>query len=422
MNQRLFGNATIYLTATVVNAAIPFALLPVLTRLLSPADYGVVAMFSLMLSIFGAFTGLSVHGAVSVRYFQLSSEELAEYVASCVGILVVSTAAMAALVAVFGPWFASVTGVPADWLLVGVATAGLQFLVNVRLTLWQVTGQAWTYGAFLVTLGLGNAALSLALILGAGLAWEGRAAGQSFTVAAFALLAAAQLARNRQLALPRQWRRHVADALRFGVPLIPHALGALAIAAADRFVIVNQLGTAEAGVYLVALQFAQAIGLATDSFNKSYAPWLTKRLAGRDSVPRVAIVRGTYAYFALVLAAAWLYGLVAPALMELLVGERFRAAGALVGPIALGYAFSGCYFMVTNYVFFENRTTHIATVTFISGLLNVALMYGLVKHQGLQGAALAFLLTNAFTFFATWWVAQRVHPMPWWSAIRPNLG
>jgi Na+-driven multidrug efflux pump len=77
---------------------------------------------------------------------------------------------------------------------------------------------------------------------------------------------------------------------------------------------------------------------------------------------------------------------------------------------------------VTNYVFFENRTTHIATVTFISGLLNVALMYGLVKHQGLQGAALAFLLTNAFTFFATWWVAQRVHPMPWWSAIRPNLG
>lgn len=420
MSGRLFGNASIYMAATVVNAAIPFALLPVLTRVLTPADYGIVAMYTLMLSVLGAFTGLSVHGAVSVRYFQMPREELAEYVACCLGILGITTLVVALAVGLLGPWLVEGTSVPLDWLLVGVGVAGLQFVINVRLALWQVAGEARKYGGFLVALSVVNAAISLVLILSAGLAWQGRAAGQSIAVASFGAMAAWLLARNGYLTFPRQWRKHTADALRFGVPLIPHVLGGMAIVAADRFVIMNQLGASEAGIYMVALQFAQAIGLATDSFNKAYAPWLMKRLASAPAVPRVTIVRGTYAYFVVVLSGAWLYGSLAPALLHMMVGASFQASAPLIGMIALGYAFSGCYFMVTNYVFFENRTARIALITLATGLLNIALMYVLVERQGLQGAALAFMLTNACTFLATWWLAHRVHPMPWWRALRPQ--
>lgn len=418
LRSKLFGNAAIYLGANILNAGIPFLLLPILTRVLTPADYGTVAMFGVVLSVLGAFTGLSVHGAVGVRYFQMERKELAEYVGACVGILVISTSVLFLLVAVFGSWLAGVSGVPSDWLLVAVVLSGFQFLGNIRLSLWLVSGEAKKYGAFQITQSLLNAAVSLVLILMVGMAWEGRVLGQSLAVILFGIIALWWLLRDSLLRFSGGWRAHSRDALKFGVPLIPHVIGGLLIVAADRFVIVRLLDVAQAGIYMVALQVGQALGLVTESFNKAYAPWFMKNLSKPTEALRITIVRGTYLYFVLVLAAATAFGLLTPLFLGFLVGESFRAAGELVIYITLGFAFGGCYYMVTNYVFFESKTTVLALVTFVSGLVNIPLMFILVGHNGIAGAGQAFMLTHALSFIGTWWLAQKLHPMPWLKALR----
>jgi O-antigen/teichoic acid export membrane protein len=224
------------------------------------------------------------------------------------------------------------------------------------------------------------------------------------------------------LRFPNEWRVHSRDALKFGVPLIPHVIGGLLIVAADRFIIVKLLDVAQAGIYMVALQVGQALGLMTESFNKAYAPWLMKNLSKPTKTLRVTIVRGTYCYFVLVFVAAAAFGFFAPMFLGFLVGESFRAAGDIVIYIALGFAFGGCYYMVTNYVFFESKTTVLALITFVSGIVNIPLIFVLVGHNGIVGAGQAFMLTQALSFFGTWWLAHRLHPMPWLKAFRslPN--
>lgn len=421
LRHKLFGNAAVYLGANLLNAGIPFLLLPILTRVLTPADYGTVAMFGIVLSVFGAFTGLSVHGAIGVRYFQLEKKELAQYVGSCVGILVVSSSVLFLLIAIFGSWVAEVSSVPLDWLLVAVALSGFQFLGNIRLSLWQVAGEARRYGAFQISQSLLNAAMSLILILAVGMAWEGRVLGQTIAVMLFGSIALGWLLRDGLIRLPIEWRIQSWDALKFGIPLIPHAIGGLLIVAADRFVIVRLLDVAQAGIYMVALQVGQALGLVTESFNKAYAPWLMKNLSKPTEALRMTIVRGTYIYFALVLATAAFFGFLAPILLSFLVGESFRTAGEMVIYIAFGFAFGGCYFMVTNYVFFESKTKFLALVTFFSGITNIPLMFILIDHNGIVGAAQAFMLTNALNFIGTWWLAQKLHPMPWLKALRLTI-
>lgn len=421
LRSKLFGNAAIYLGANILNAGIPFLLLPILTRVLTPADYGTVAMFGIVLSVLGAFTGLSVHGAVGVRYFQMERKELAEYVGTCVGILVASTSVLFLLVAVFGSWLAGVSGVPSDWLLVAVVLSGFQFLGNIRLSLWQVSGEAKKYGGFQITQSLLNAAVSLILILMIGMAWEGRVLGQSVAVMMFGIIALWWLLRDGLLRFPGGWRVHSRDALKFGVPLIPHVIGGLLIVAADRFIIVRLLDVAQAGIYMVALQVGQALGLMTESFNKAYAPWLMKNLSKPTEALRVTIVRGTYCYFVLVFVAAAAFGFLAPMFIGFLVGESFRAAGDIVIYIALGFAFGGCYYMVTNYVFFESKTTVLALITFVSGIVNIPLIFVLVGYNGIIGAGQAFMLTQALSFFGTWWLAHRLHPMPWFKALKLNF-
>ena len=72
-DEGLFLNTVIYLFSNVLNASIPLLLLPILTRYLSPSDYGVVAMFQMVLAVFGALAGLSVFGAANRQYYESKS-------------------------------------------------------------------------------------------------------------------------------------------------------------------------------------------------------------------------------------------------------------------------------------------------------------------------------------------------------------
>ena len=420
-NKKLLGSVGIYLGANILNAAVPFLLMPVLTRVLSPADYGLIAMFGIVLSIVGALTGLSVHGAISVRYFQLEQGPLSQYIGACLAILVASTTVVSLLAVLFGDKIVSLTGLPADWLLVAVLISGLQFLINIRLVLYQVTGKAIRYGALQISQTMLNAAISLVLILAAGMAWEGRVIGQAVAVVAIGAVALWSLWCGGFIRRPVELAPTVRDALKFGLPLVPHTLGALLIVTVDRFVIVEMLGMASAGIYMVALQIGQVVGLLTESFNKAYAPWLMRKLADRETVPRLAIVRGTYAYFVALMLIAAFIGVLAPWFLQILVGESFQQAGRFVIYMTFGFAFGGCYYMVTNYIFFESKTSLLAVVTAVAGLVNIPLTILLVKRNGLAGAAQAFMLTQLLSFAGTWWLAQKAHPMPWSKAFTAKI-
>lgn len=73
VSDRLFGHAAIYPLSNFAIAGVPFILLPVLTRILTPAAYGVVAMFALVVAFMSVGVGLNVHRAIAVRYFDQES-------------------------------------------------------------------------------------------------------------------------------------------------------------------------------------------------------------------------------------------------------------------------------------------------------------------------------------------------------------
>lgn len=417
MAGKLARNAVVYLAANIANAAVPFLLLPILTRVLDPADYGIIAMFAVSLGIFSAFAGLSVHGAVGVRYFQLEADEMAAFVTTCVIILMSSTLVLAVSIFLMNAWLTAVTGLPRDWLVLGVFVAAAQIAGQIRLSLWQVMERPLLYGAFQLGQTLSNALLSLYFILAVGLAWQGRLIGQSVAVGTFGVLGVYWLYRAGFIVWPTRFRPHARDALRFGVPLIPHVIGGLILVVVDRIIITGLLDLASAGIYMVALQIGQILGFLTDAFNKAYAPWLMRELSLGDTIDRKMIVRGTYKYFAVVIVLALIIGLSAPLVIGVMAGQAYQDAASVVIYIALGFSFSGCYLMVTNYIFFESKTSILAYVTFTAGVIHITLTYALVSVNGISGAGQAFMISQFLTFVGTWLLSQRVHPMPWRRAI-----
>jgi O-antigen/teichoic acid export membrane protein len=81
----MLSSSAVYLFSSILNAAIPFALLPILTRHLSPTEYGEVAMLTTLVGALGAFVGLNVVGAAGRKYFDGDNgrDELRWFIGAC---------------------------------------------------------------------------------------------------------------------------------------------------------------------------------------------------------------------------------------------------------------------------------------------------------------------------------------------------
>lgn len=408
----LVRSSAVYTVSTVINAAIPLLILPVLTRYLTPADYGIVAMMGVLVGIASPFIGLNIHGAIAVKYFDTGRTDLARYIGNCFLLLSVSTAAMSVILWLFGGSISAITAFPQDWLAIIVVICISQFVVLILLTLWQMQDKPVAYGSFQVLQTALNIALTIVLVVGLRMNWQGRVEAQAGSVLVCAVIALIVLRRRGWIRFSYD-RGDVRHALKFGVPLIPHALGAMLIIQTGRIFITNMVSVADTGVYMVGFQLAMIVELFAASFNKAYAPWLYKRLSVGDPYVKRRIVKLTYLYFAGILVFAASLSLFMPWFLSFFVGKDFAGAGKYTTWIALGFAFSGMYYMVANYIFYAGATHVLAWITFATASFNVLFNYVLITMNGAVGAAQASALALFVSFVLTWILSARVYSMPW---------
>jgi O-antigen/teichoic acid export membrane protein len=397
------GSASIYAGTSALTIAAPVILLPVLTRYLSPTDYGIVAIFQVLLGLFGAFVGLNVHGAVSREYFGSQIADFPAFVSSCVLIFAVSGVVSLGVAFVFQEAIMDAAGVPAAVVMLAPLVAFATGITSIRLNLWQSQARPTPYGALQVSLSLLQVALTIWLVIDLGFGWQGRVAALGISAAIFMGVALVLL--RREGFLPARANvAYVKTALSFGVPLVPHVVGSWAIAMVDRMLLTTMVGLSATGVYAVGAQLGMAIGLLEDACNKAWVPWFFEQLeTGRPGTDK-RVIRVAIAYAALLIGAALALGLVTSQLLPFIAGPQYQGAAPFVTWIALGYAFGGIYKISVNYLFFYRRTGTIATITLLTGALNLAITTLLIKYEGAIGAAhgvcAGFFLTMLFTTVA----------------------
>lgn len=415
----LFSGAFVYLISNILNAAIPFLLLPVLTRYLTPEEYGEVAMFQMLIAALAAFTGLNTLAAANrIYYDDIHRQDMASYVGACVQILIVSSLVVVFVLSFFQELLAKELGIEPFWILMAVLVSASTFLVRLRLGQWQVRKQAAKYGAMQISMSFLNALISLFLVVVLVYGPEGRMIGQSVAPLLVCILALFLLKKDGLLAA--SWKPgFIKDAMRFGVPLIPHVGGIFLLSMVDRVVINKYLGLESVGIYMVAVQLTMAMGILFDAFNKAYMPWLFEKIKENDLHVKIKIVRWTYGYFLLALSMAIVVSLFGPTFVVWMAGDQYAAAAHVMGWLALGQAFHGMYLMVTNYIFYSKKTGFLSIATIISGALNLMFLIVFIPIFGLEGAAISFASAMMIRFFFTWILAQKCFPMPWSKVPSP---
>jgi len=418
--KRLVNSTATYALANVINSAIPFLLLPVLTRVLAPAEYGMVAMFTTVITVFSAFTGLSLHGAVSVRYFNAETKH-PRFVGTCLAVLSCSTALVLGVVWVFGGFLSDLVGLPRAWLLLAVVGSSFQALINIRLVMWQVKGVATRYGVFQILQTLFNLGVSLWLVVCIEMSWEGRGVGILVALFVFGILAVFSLfwggLASRCVDGEYAWA-----SLRFGVPLIPHSIGGMMTAISDRFILAALIGIGATGSYVVGAQVGMVVGLLADAFNKAFGPYLLRELQKLGGKADLALARQCIMVFFGFLLLSCMFVFCAPIIYKIFIGLEYYESLMVAQLIGFGNSFLGMYYVISGFIFYSERTGLLSKLTLICGLLNLGMTYLFVLVFCAVGAAIGYCIIQAVFFFGALRLCQMVCPIPWGGAFVSLLG
>ncbi|MPW36243.1 lipopolysaccharide biosynthesis protein [Vibrio sp. B1Z05] len=410
----MIKKSAIYISSSILSGIIPFLLLPILTRYLSPEEYGQVAMFNILVSGIGAISGLSVSGAAGRRFFDrgVSTAELARFNGNCFIILLLSTSATLFFLTITHNLISSYLDIPAQWIYFGVIVSFFNFSFNFRLVQWQVRGSAKTYGLLQII----NVAIvfgfSLLFVVSFELGGDGRVYATVITSMIIGCLSYLAL-RNKKLLLFEYNYNDIKSALNFGLPLIPHVLGGILLLSVDRLLVNRELGIETTGIYMVAVSLGGALNMVFNSINKAYSPWLFSKLNESNIEQYIFIVKCTYGYFLFLVIMSILAFFISPPILIIIVGERFHEAADVLPIIILGQVFLGMYLTVTNYIFYVKKTKYLSYITLSSGLINIILLLLFIPKYGIQGAAFSFMLANFWQFLCTWFLSTRLFSMPW---------
>jgi O-antigen/teichoic acid export membrane protein len=423
ISRSLLKTLSVYSFGNIINAAVPFLLLPFLTNYLSTADYGIIAIFQIILSFTNPVSGVSVDGAVTREYYFLKDNPTAfgKFVSNGLFIVTVATGFVLILYYFFADTISAYTDFPSEWLWVVLVCSFSNNLIEVTLSIWRVKLKATYYVLFRFLRTLLEMGISILLILYIDESWKSRVEGQLYVSILFALLALFFMWKMNvfrfRFHINKKYLKEIAA---FGIPLIPHAIGAVFITMADRLFITNMISIEETGLYSVGFQVAQIISLIQTSFNQAWVPYFYGKLKENSHLVNLKIVKFSYLYFGLMILLVIILTLFSPLIYSLFIGESFSGSIKYVFLISLGFAFNGMYKMVVNYFFYLKKTKFIALITVFTAIINILLNYFLILEYGAMGCAMATVIAFFIQFILVWFFSARSYKMPWFFFLNKS--
>lgn len=208
-------------------------------------------------------------------------------------------------------------------------------------------------------------------------------------------------------------REQLQAALRLGLPVLPHALAAVAFVTTDRTLLATHHGTALAGLYTLAVSLASAVLLLGQGLHAAWAPqFLRLDLARESGGWHAARVQSYFMLCAVAIAALWI-GLLAPEVIDAMAPPAYAAAAALVPLLAVVNFVRAYYQVVVGIVLADvGATRWLAVTTVPAALLNLALNALWIPEHGVHGAIGAMALTYAASSFAAGVLARVARPVP----------
>ncbi len=145
------------------------------------------------------------------------------------------------------------------------------------------------------------------------------------------------------------------NAVKLGIPMIPHTLGGVLLDRSDRVMITKLVGEAQTAYYSVGGNVSAILIVVSNSLNNAFIPWLTGNLSKGGKEEEIKKNAGRQILLFLVVVVAML--LLAPEIVFFFGGKDYVSSVAVMVPLLLGAYFHHVYVMYMNLEYYNRKTT-----------------------------------------------------------------
>lgn len=410
MIRALWRDGVVYAASSVLSRGIALLLLPLVTRVLSPAEYGALDLIVTLGVLVNLVVPLEISQALA-RFWndRAEGEPRRRLAGTAWTFTLASHAAFAAACAfVAAPIALALLGDAgyAPAVRAGgcaIALNGIFYLLQNQFR-WELRPRA--YAAVSVGYAMANLVLVAVFTWGIRAGLEGVLWAQAVAAAGASALSLAWLRRSLEMGIVRG---ELAAMLRFSLPLVPAAFALFASFYVNRLML-NSLATLQdVGLFGFGSRLAGMAALVLVGVQGALTPLVYAHHHEAETPMRLA--RLLEGFSAVALSACLALGLFSAELVLLLATPDYAEAAPLVGWLAVAALLAQLYVFAPG-IAIAKKTHWQLAITLVSAFASICLNALLIPRWGVWGATLATLAAGA-VFFGAWIAAsQRLYPLP----------
>lgn len=380
---------------------------PLLTRLFSQSDYGLMALISSTVFGFVALGKMGLqHAAVRFYPEQRTREEqvrlrsslvMAPFVTGTAAVLLISVVAILLENRAFDRSVTLVVFLASPLIVLEAVKALLLNFMRAehRSLSFAVASTLDKYGILAFSVGIVIIWRRDLISFYAGwLLWNAMLTGSLLL----------QTFRRREVAPGLASSSVVREALRFGAPLLFFEFGNMLLTYGDRYLVAHFLGSERTGIYAAAYNLSVSIQtMLLVPLTSIIFPWASKLWSehGREDTERFA--SRILNYF-LIVTVPIIFGaaVLAKPIMVTLASAKYAESASLLTPLMAATVLFGLYHVLALGLFIQKKTVMLAVQVLAATLANVLLNLWMIPRFGLMGAALSTVLGYALLLAFAW--------------------
>lgn len=413
----LFTNLTIYGMGDVATSIVSFLLLPIFVRFLSKVDYGIWALLLMVELVAKIVFRWGIDASFMRLYYDCETHGARQRLASTIFFFLFAVNGGLLVAALLSaPWMSDrLFGVPGqtpvlEIVLVNTFIGGFFFIPFHVLRIKQ---KARTFSGLTFFRSASTLIVRLVLVVGLHYGVLGLALADLVVTLAFTFMLMRWFA---PLIRPVFSRPVLAEALRFGLPRVPHGVAQQVIGPGTDSYLLRLLlrephaaALADIGVYSIGASFGLGLKLFLSAFEYAWAPFYFETM-GQPDAKRTFSGMTTYSLAVLVLLAAGLSA-VSGDLVRLMTRPDFYAASRVIPWIAMGVTLQGVYLLTSIGLNITKHTEYYPVAAGVAAAVNVGANVVLIPRLGILGPAWSNVISYAVLAGLSLCFSQRFYPI-----------
>lgn len=409
--RRLFHLSLAYGTADVLAQGINLLLLPLYTSYLTPADYGALALLLLLSTLLKILFRAGLDSGFMRIHYDLKDAEARARFAGTVSLFSASlSTAGFVLFWLFSPLVSrALLGSPEQTLWVRLVAFDLlaSSFAFVPLALLRIEERAALFSTYSLSRHATNTVLKVLLVV-AGFGVTGVLISDAAASVVLSLGLLFQLRPRARWAF--DWPP-LREALRFGLPKIPHGLLVQALNLADRRILDSYVPRAEVGVYQMGSNFASAMKFPLSAFEPAWQPFVFDHARRENGARDIGLVASRMCVVFIAVAASLC--LILPDLLKVVIRNvAYHGAAPVVPILVLASLFQGLFLLSSIGISISKAARYYPMITAAAAGLNIGLNLWLVPAHGVMAASWATVAGYALMALLGAIISKKLYPIP----------